>query len=114
MFKTTTHVRYEYIFIRRTHVIIELCPESTPVQEVPWIADVWIWDPTTSSPDETVDWTHTHTQTFYGSMDFVRDNPGERVPEETFTHSHLSWSSPLICFIHLIRSTATSQTVDWM
>jgi len=30
---------------------------------------------------------------FYGSMDFVRDNPGEPVPEETFTHSHLSWSS---------------------
>ena len=26
-------------------------------------------------------------------MDFVRDNPGEPVPEETFTHSHLSWSS---------------------
>jgi len=36
--------------------------------------------------------THTHTQPFYGSMDFVRDNPREPVPEETFTHSHLSWS----------------------
>jgi len=35
----------------------------------------------------------THTQPFYGSMDFVCDNPGEPVPEETFTHSHLSWSS---------------------
>jgi len=34
-----------------------------------------------------------HTQPFYGSMDFVRDNAGELVPEETFTHSHLSWSS---------------------
>jgi len=33
------------------------------------------------------------TQLFYGSLDFVRDNPGEPVPEETFTHSHLSWSS---------------------
>jgi len=32
-------------------------------------------------------------QPFYGSLDFVRDNPGEPVPEETFTHSHLSWSS---------------------
>jgi len=31
--------------------------------------------------------THTpHTQTFYGCMYFVRDNPGELVPEETFTH----------------------------
>jgi len=35
----------------------------------------------------------THTQPFYTSWDFVRDNPGELVPEETFTHSHLSWSS---------------------
>jgi len=25
------------------------------------------------------------------SVDFVHDNPGELVPEETFTHSHLSW-----------------------
>jgi len=30
--------------------------------------------------------THTHTQPFYSSMDFVRNNPGEPVPEETFTH----------------------------
>jgi len=35
----------------------------------------------------------THTQPFYGSLDFVQDNPGEPVREETFTHSHLSWSS---------------------
>jgi len=34
--------------------------------------------------------THTHAQPFYGSLDFVRDNPGEPVPKETFTHSHLS------------------------
>jgi len=26
-------------------------------------------------------------------MDFVRDNPAEPVPEETFTDSHLSWLS---------------------
>jgi len=49
---------------------------------------------------------HTHTQPFYGSLDFVRDNPGEPVPEETFTNSHLSWSSvipyllPLSITIH--------------
>ena len=31
--------------------------------------------------------THTHnTQPFYGSVEYVRDNPGEPVPEETFTH----------------------------
>jgi len=29
--------------------------------------------------------THTHTQPFYGSVEFVRDNPGEPAPEETFT-----------------------------
>ena len=39
---------------------------------------------------------HTHTQPFYSCLDFVQDNPGEPVPEETFTHSHLSWSS-VIC-----------------
>ena len=42
-------------------------------------------------------------------MDFVWNNPGEPVPGETFTHSHLSWSSvTLMCFIHLIRSMASS------
>jgi len=38
-------------------------------------------------------YTHTHTQSFYGTMDFVQNDPGEPVPEETFTHSHLLWSS---------------------
>jgi len=28
-------------------------------------------------------------QPFYGSLDFVRNNTGELVPEETFTHSHI-------------------------
>ena len=32
------------------------------------------------------DHTHTHTQPFYGSLDFVQDNPGEPVPEGTFCH----------------------------
>jgi len=32
-------------------------------------------------------------QTFHGSLDFIRDNPGEPVPEEAFIHSHQSWSS---------------------
>jgi len=40
--------------------------------------------------------THTHTQPFYGSVEFVRENPGEPVPEETFTHySHRSHQSSL-------------------
>jgi len=38
--------------------------------------------------------THTHTHTaVLRSLDFVRDDPGELVPEETFTHSYLSWLS---------------------
>jgi len=36
---------------------------------------------------------NTHTQRFYSSLDFVWDNPREPVPEDTFTHSHLLWSS---------------------
>jgi len=52
---------------------------------------------------------HTHKQLFYGSLDFVRDNPGEPVPEETFTHSHSSWSSIIsVCFFRLLRSMASS------
>jgi len=34
--------------------------------------------------------THTYIQPFYSSLDFVRDNLGEPVPEEKFTHSHPS------------------------
>jgi len=36
------------------------------------------------------EFTHTHTQPFYGSLDFVRDYLSEPVAEEIFTHSHLS------------------------
>jgi len=43
--------------------------------------------------------THTHTQPFYGSVEFVRDNPGEPVPEETFTHyTHRTHQSSLSAF----------------
>ena len=43
---------------------------------------------------------HTHnTQPFYGSVEFVRENTGEPVPEETFTHySHRSHQSSLSAF----------------
>jgi len=47
--------------------------------------------------------THTHTQVtqpFYGSLDFVLDKPGEPVPEETFTKSHLLWSSVVPYLLH--------------
>jgi len=44
--------------------------------------------------------THTHTtQPFYGSIEFVQDNPGELVPEETFTHyTHRGHQSSLSAF----------------
>jgi len=42
---------------------------------------------------------HAHI-TVYISMDFVRDNPSEPVPEETFTHLHLSWSSIVPYLLH--------------
>jgi len=42
--------------------------------------------------------THAHTQSFYGCLDSVWDNPGEPVPEETFIHSHLSWS-PVVPYL---------------
>jgi len=41
----------------------------------------------------------THAQPFYGFLDSVRDNTGELAPEETFTHSHLSWSSVIPCLL---------------
>ena len=50
--------------------------------------------------------TRMHIQPFHSSLDFVRHNPGEPVPKETFTHSHLSWSTiipylvPLSITIH--------------
>jgi len=36
--------------------------------------------------------TQTHTHNRFMALDFVRDNPVEPLPEETFIHSHLSWS----------------------
>ena len=45
--------------------------------------------------------THTHTHNrFYSSMDSLRDNPDEPVPEETFILSHLSWSSVIPYLLH--------------
>jgi len=53
----------------------------------------------------------THTKKpFYGSLDSARDNPGETVPEETFTHSHLSWS--LIIYYLLHTSTPQTQPLE--
>jgi len=44
--------------------------------------------PTVSICQSTKGNTHTHTRTqpFYGSLDLVRDNPGEPVAEGTFCH----------------------------
>jgi len=49
--------------------------------------------------------THAHThKPFYGYLDFVWDNPGEPVPEETPTHTYRGHQSSFICFLHLLRS----------
>ena len=42
--------------------------------------------------------THTHTQAYRHTTlcPFVRDQKSSRVPEETFTHSHTSWSSDIL------------------
>jgi len=37
--------------------------------------------------------TTTNTITILWLSGFVQDDPGEPVPDETFIHSHLSWSS---------------------
>jgi len=36
----------------------------------------------------------------YGSPESDWDNPGEPVPEETFTHAYLSWSSVVLYLLH--------------
>jgi len=65
----------------------------------------WVWQWHNWGEGDT-----THTQPFYGSMDFVRDNPGELVPEETFTHyTHRGHQSSLICFIHLLYGILVSR-----
>jgi len=57
--------------------------------------------------------THIHTQPFYGSTDFVRNNPGEPVPEETFTHAHLSWSS-IVPYLLLPSNTKSKRAIKWL
>jgi len=54
--------------------------------------------------------THTHSHTTISRLSgFVRDKPGEPVPEETFAHSHYrAHQSSLISFIHLTWSMASS------
>jgi len=53
--------------------------------------------------------THTYTQPFFGSTDFVRDNPGDPVAEKAFTLSHLSSSSIVPYLLHpLLRTMASS------
>jgi len=50
-----------------------------------------------------------HTQPFYGSLDFVQDIPESRYPKKTFTtHNYFGHQSSLMCFLHLLRSMASS------
>jgi len=69
-------------------------------RECEWVPSdyaLWWWSGRLQvANDDTVNWSEwmaikllLQLQPFSG----VRDNLGETVPEETFTHSHLSWSS---------------------
>jgi len=51
-----------------------------------------------------------HTHNHFTTLDFVRDNPGELVPEETFTHSFMHKVSNLYIYINNaeIRSSSVS------
>jgi len=50
---------------------------------------------------------NTHsTQSFYSSVDFVRDNPGELIPEDTFHHLLDFWSK--------MKITQTDSPTIWM
>jgi len=42
-------------------------------------------------------------QPFYSSLDFVWDYPGEPVPEETFTHSHVT---PILIINHHLSTSS--------
>jgi len=53
--------------------------------------------------------TTTSTTTTIGLRPFVQDYLGELVPEETFTHSRLLWSSIILYLLpHLLKSIASS------
>jgi len=58
------------------------------------------------SPLHTYIHTYIHTQPFYGSVDFVRDNPGEPVPEDTFCH--------LLDFLEQMKITQADAPTIWM
>jgi len=49
---------------------------------------------------ETGLYAHTHTHTHTPVLRLYGFCPGEPVPEETFTHSHLSWSSIVPYLLH--------------
>ena len=69
-----------------------ICIWSSRCHCHPLISCFWCW------LTQVVLETH-NTQLFYGSVEFVRENPGELVPEETFTHyTHRGHQSSLSAF----------------
>ena len=50
----------------------------------------------------------THTHNFFMALDFVRDNQAEPVQEHSPTYTYRGHQSSHICFIHLLRSMASS------
>ena len=56
--------------------------------------------------------THTHTHNSFTALDFVWDNPGEPVPEETSpTHTYHGHLSSFIRFLHLLWSITSPRSV---
>jgi len=73
-----------------------------------WMSRFWLyWQAIQESIQEHTKGTHTHTQPFYGSLNFVWDNLGEPVPEGAVRHLlDFSWSKMKI-------TQADAQTIWW-
>ena len=97
----TGHTRYQVLL----HNNVEI-DQWVKVLCLTWYKTSHFWDTLPSqslsmmphtTKAEMFQWTtqtHTHTHTVLRS--FIRDYPGEPVPEETFTHSHLSCASAIL------------------
>ena len=70
--------------IKRDIVVVSSCNNCLLKK---WTYSLYTSCPTSVPSDfDRASATHTHIQPFYGSVEFVRDNPGEPVPEETLPH----------------------------
>ena len=91
------------------------CTSATIFQCRTGISFRYVWEEHLQNDPFCVKWEHTHNH--FTALDFARDNSDELVPEETFTHSHLSWSSvipyllPPSIMIHCILARVAIRSV---